>query len=156
MIRLLFLAVILFFQKEEVPFKPKEEFEIKLDLSFKQRAHFDDGKTIKFNETEYVKRPAEGLLPTLKMNVKILAVQVNEAKLKVVKDDRTIVYSKKVEQGMEFKIDLGFTDDLKDQIEGYKHEIQFFSPDRKKVSKILIEFDSDGNYFVNGEKLGRV
>jgi hypothetical protein len=156
MIRLLILICFISFQKEEPPYKAKEDFEIKLEMSFKQRTHHGDSRTVLFNEDQVADRPVEGLLPTLKLNIKIVTVQESEIKLKVIKDDAAIVYRKNVEQGMEFKLDLGFTDDLKDRVEGYRHVIQFFSAEKKVVSKIVIEFDEDGNYYVNGEKLGKV
>lgn len=156
MMQLALLICILFSQKDDIPYKAKEEFEIKLDLAFKQRTRPNDFKTIVFDGNQSAKQPVEGLLPTLRLQVKILTAHENEVKLRVIKDDATIVYNKKVTPGMEFILDLGFTDDLKDHVEGYKHVIGFYSSEKKNVSKIVIEFDEEGNYFVNGEKLGKV
>lgn len=151
------IAFILFSQ-DNTPFKAKEDFEIKFDLSFKQRTHLDDGRTVHLGETrsEYDKRTSTTPLPYLKLHVKILIVQQNEVKFKVVRDDQSTTLSKKVVQGVEFKLELGFTDDIKDRVSGYKHVIRFYSPDKEVTSKIVIEFDEDGNYFVNGEKRGKV
>jgi hypothetical protein len=152
------LFAFLGFIQEEVPFKAKEDFEIKFDLAFKQRSHTTDNKTIHLNEThaEQEKRTSSTPLPYLKLMVKIISVPSEEVKLKVIKDNKNSILSKKTEAGMEFKIELGFTDDIKDKISGYKHEIQFLSSDKKVLSRILIEFDAEGNYFVNGEKRGKV
>jgi hypothetical protein len=152
------LIVFLLYTQNDAPFKAKEDFEIKFDLSFKQRTHSADNKTVHLNETraEHEKRTSATPLPYLKLMVKIIRVPAEEVKLKVIKDDANTVLSKKVESGMEFKLDLGFTDDIKDKISGYKHVIQFLSSDKRILSRILIEFDNEGNYFVNGEKRGKV
>lgn len=152
------LITFLIYIQEDAPFKAKEDFEIKFDLSFKQRSHSDDNKTVHLNETraDHEKRTSATPLPYLKLMVKVIRVSADEVKLKVIKDDANAVLSKKVESGMEFKLELGYTDDIKDRISGYKHVIQFLSSDKRILSRILIEFDDEGNYFVNGEKRGKV
>jgi hypothetical protein len=151
------LALILFTQ-DTVLLKPKEEFAIKFELSVKQRPYSDPTGTVRYAETsgEHEKRTSTDLLPYLKLNVKIITVHTNEIKLKVFKDDGSAVFSKKTENGMEFKLDLGFTDDIKDRVTGYKYVIQFYTQEKEEFSKIVIEFDVEGNYFVNGEKRGRI
>lgn len=147
---------LVFFVQDTVPHKAKEEFEIKFELSVRQRADDDDTKTIRYSESvnDYEKRT--GLLPYLKLNVKIITIHPNEVKLKVFKDNGNAGFSKKAERGMEFKLDLGFTDDIKDRVSGYKYVIQFYTLEKKEFSKIVIEFDTEGNYFVNGERRGRI
>ncbi len=142
----------------EAPFKSKEDFEIKFDLSFKQRSSSEDTQTVRLSETraEEEKRTNSSPLPYLKLMVKIIHVSPEEVKMKVVKDDKSAILNKKTEEGMEFRLELGFTDDIKDRLSGYKHVIQFLSSDKKVLSRILIEFDQEGNYFVNGEKRGKV
>jgi hypothetical protein len=105
---------------------------------------------------EHDKRLSTTPLPYLNLHVKILTHKPEEIKIKVVKDDQNTVYNKKLVAGMEFRIDVGFTDDLKDRISGYKHVIQFLSTDKNVLSIILIEFYKDGNYMVNGEKRGKI
>jgi len=156
---MMYSVLIAFFVliQDEAPLKSKEDFEIKFDLSFKQRSHANES-TVHLNEThaEHEKRVSTTPLPNLKLLVKILKVQPAEVKLKVIKDDTSAVLTKKITQGMEFRLELGFTDDIKDRISGYKHVIQFLSSEKKVLSRIVIEFDEDGNYFVNGEKRGKV
>jgi hypothetical protein len=86
----------------------------------------------------------------------LLKIPNNEVKSKIIRDNQTVVYNKKIAEGSIIKLEVGFTDDIKDQIKGYRHEIQFLSADKSIQSRILIEFDKEGNYFVNGEKRGRV
>ncbi|HEU5289227.1 MAG TPA: hypothetical protein VFU05_01210 [Cyclobacteriaceae bacterium] len=151
-----FLILFFFNLQEEVPFKPKEDFEIKFDLTFKVRT--TDDKAVYLNETraEHEKRTSATPLPFLKLLVKVKRLQQEEIKLKVIRDDKNTLFSKKTEPDMEFKLEVGFTDDLKDQVSGYRHVIQFLSSKKEVLSRIVIEFDKDGNYFVNGEKRGRV
>jgi hypothetical protein len=150
------LACLLVFQ-EVTPFKAKEDFEVKLDLSFKQRTQIDD-KGVYLNETrkDHDKRTSTALLPYVNLNVIVLKHQPEEFKVKITRDDKVLVLNKKISEKMEIRLNVGFTDDVKDGISGYKHELQFLSPDKKVLSRILIEFDKEGYYFVNGEKRGKV
>jgi hypothetical protein len=156
MIPVILLAFVLGLQ-QEAPYKPNDEFEIKFDLSFKQRLQ-GDHKPVHLNETrkEFERRTSTATLPFLNLKIKILKTQPQELKVKVVRDVKSLVMTKKVSEGMEFKLVPGFTDDIKDHIEGYRYVIDFLDSDRKTVSRILIEFDESGNYFVNGEKRGKI
>ncbi len=157
MIRLIFIG-LLFFGQENVPYKPNEDFEIKFLMTFKQRPHEDEIKTLRLNETadEQVKRTNTDPLPYLVLKVKILKVQPEEVRVRITKDDKSTGINKKISGPMEFTLDMGFTDDIKDRVSGYKHVIEFLSADKNRLSKIVIEFDDDGNYLVNGEKRGRI
>lgn len=149
--------VITSFLQEDVPFKAKEDFEIKLDLSFKQRSSFETGAVLRSDKTHPEnERTGTTSLPYLVLNIKILKVQPGETRMKVIRDDKVGIMSKKIGGETEFKLSLGFTDDIKDRISGYKHVIHFLSSRKDELSRIVIEFDEDGNYFVNGEKRGRI
>ena len=150
-----FLILFLIHIQEEIPFKPKEDFEVKFDLKFKQRER-DTKIVVVETHAENEKRTNTSPLPYLKLLVIVKQVQPEEIKMKVIKDDKNSIMSKKTEQGMEIKLDVGFTDDVKARVSGYKHVIQFLSAEKSVLSKIVIEFDKDGNYFVNGEKRGKV
>jgi hypothetical protein len=143
---------------QEIAFKPQTEFEIKFDMSFKQRDQTSEKTTINLHETqaEHARRTQTETLPYLVLHIKLTKIQPNEIKTKVIRDNQVMVFNKKIEEGLVLKLDVGFTDDIKDQIKGYKHEIQFLAADKTILNRILIEFDKDGNYFVNGEKRGRV
>lgn len=157
MIQIVFLPLILFFQ-EEVPFKAKEDFEVKFEMSFKQRQASDESLTVRYDETaaDREKRTNLDPLPYLTLRVKILKLQEDEIRMKVIKDDKSTVMNKKTATNQEVSLDVGFVADAKDRISGYKHVLQFLSSDKKTISQIVIEFDKDGNYLVNGEKRGKV
>lgn len=155
MVRVIIICLFISFQ--EIPHKAQREFEIKFDMSFKQRP-VASNYTVRLEETkeERDRRTSSDLLPYLILKVKILELQPEEIKMRAIRDGNTQVFNKKVSAGAEFKLDLGFTDDVKDGISGYKHVIEFLSAEKKIVSQILIEFDKEGNYMVNGEKRGKI
>jgi|APTNR8051073442_1049403.scaffolds.fasta_scaffold00003_267 hypothetical protein len=156
MIGTVLFSLLLIFQ-DNPPFKPSEDFEIKFDLSFKQRSQLDN-KTVHLTETEKDKerRTNSTPLPYLILHFKLLKIHPDEEKLKVIKDDKNFVLNKKIKESIELRLDVGFTDDVKDRISGYKHVIQFLSVDKKVLSVIVIEFDDEGNYTVNGELRGKI
>lgn len=152
-----FFSLLLLFQ-DNPPFKAKEDFEIKFVLSFKHRSSTEH-TSVRVEETveERQRRLNTNPLPYLNLVVKVLNIKPEEVRLKVIKDDlHSVLNKKKIEEGMEFTIEVGFTDDVKDKVSGYKHVVQFLSEDKKVISIILIEFDEDGNYMVNGERRGKV
>jgi hypothetical protein len=145
------------FGLQEVPYKPDEEFTIKFNLSFKQRPARSSA-TVNYTETraEYEKRTSSDLLPYLVLEVSIDSIKSSEMRIKVIRDHRETVLTKKVSKGLSFKLDIGFTDDAKDQVKGYLHTISFYDSDKNETSRIVIEFDKDGNYLVNGQKRGKI
>lgn len=133
--------------QDDIAYKPKDEFEVKLDLSFKSKSATESTKTSREKTT--------GLLPYLKLNVRILKLQPDEARIRVIRDSKEAVLNKKLNGEIEIKLDVGYTDDVKGGISGYKHEIQFMSAEKKVLRRILIEIDKEGNYMINGEKRGK-
>jgi hypothetical protein len=152
---LLFFTLAL--QVQDIPYKPKEEFDIKLDYQFKQRPVVDRTNTVTLDETrkEYEKRTSSDLLPYLVLNVKFLKVNTEEARVRVTNNiDRRSV-SKKIEEGSAISLDLGFTDDIKDRVTAHEYTLTMLSPKKSDVSKIVIHIEEDGSFLVNGEKRGR-
>lgn len=157
MIRILCLFSVLLI-RQEVPYKPTDAFEIKFDLSFKQRSTEDtSNSTIHLSETvgEQEKRSSIGPLPYLILNVKILKMHPDEVRIRALRDNDIPVFNKKAAEGMEFKIDVGFLADIKG-VKEYRQVIEFLSVDKTPLSRIVIELDKEGNYLVNGEKRGKI
>ena len=147
------LAIVLFFFQDETPFKPKEEFELKLDLQFKQRPRTD------YNKIEMDRRtlPTSGMnAPYLYLNLKVLKDIPDEVRVKVVKNNGETVMARKFDTSVILKLDLGFTDDIKDRVSGHQYIVTFLSKDRDALSKIEIFFEQDGTYLVNVEKRGKI
>lgn len=159
MIKVACLLWLLFMQQQEdIPFKPKDEFEVNLNFEFRQRPQADISK-VEFNETqrEHTRRSSTGPLPYLRLNLSVLKVGEGEFRLRVIKNTDTHATSaRKLEQGMQVKLDLGYTDDIKDRISAYEYIAYFLSDDKKPLTRVVIYFDKDGTYYVNGEKRGRL
>jgi hypothetical protein len=141
---------------QDLPFKPNEEFEIKLNYQFKQRPVRDQNSIhLSESQRDYDRRTSSDLLPYLILNVKMLKLSEEEVKLKIINnlDQRTI--SKKIETGTIVPIDLGFTADVKDRVNPHEYLLTFLSPKKQELSKIIIHVDEDGSFLVNGEKRGK-
>jgi hypothetical protein len=144
------------FSFQDVAYKPKEEFEIKLDYKFKQRPSQDHNQ-VNFDETrkEQERRTSGGILPYLILNVKILMISSNESKVKVTNNLDAGTTMKRIEQGMIIPVDCGFTDDVKDGVTPNQYVLSFLSPKREEINRIVIFIDKDGTFLVNGEKRGK-
>jgi len=152
-----YLTIILaFVLLQDIPFKPKEEFEVKLDYQFKQRP-LGDPNVVRLGETvkEYEQRSSNVVLPYLILNVKMLRLEEEKMRLRVTTNlsDRTL--SKKVSSNDVVELDLGFTDDMIDRVTAHEYTLTFSNSAKMPVDKILINVDADGSFFVNGEKRGK-
>jgi hypothetical protein len=152
--KILFFALWVLVQG--LPFKPNEEFEIKLDLKFKQRPSFDNTRTVDLDETraEYDKRTSTTPLPYLILNVKFLKLN-NETRIRITNNLDSKSANRKVTEGMIVPIDMGFTPDIKDRINPHHYTITFLSPEKSEVSRIEIFVEEDGTFLVNSEKRGK-
>ena len=142
-----------FLWQDAVPYKGNDEFELKLDLQFKKRPPPD------LNKVDLEKRtlPASGMnAPYLYIDLRVLKPVPEEYRVKVVKNERDVLLSKKFDPSTVIKLDMGFTDDIKDYISPHHYMITFFSKDKSPRSRIEIFFEKDGTYIVNGEKRGKI
>lgn len=151
----LFWAFILssFLFQNETPYKPTEEFELKLDLQFKQRP-MPEG-----NRVDLEKRtlPSSGMnAPYLYLQLRVLKPVFEEVRVKIVKNNNQTMLARKFDPNVVIKMDLGFTDDIKDRASAYHYIVTFLSKEKEPLSKIDIFFEEDGTYLVNGEKRGKL
>jgi hypothetical protein len=154
MVILLVLLINLF--QTEIPLKPAEEFECKLNLSFKVRST-DNQPTVDYTETvtERAKRFSSTPLPYLKLKLKFIKLSADEFRMQATGGD-TFVRNKKIVAGEEVELDLGYTDDIKDGILPRDYVVILQTKDRKPVSKVTISFTKEGDYLLNGVKRGRI
>ena len=154
---ILIIFGLLSFQ-EDLPYKPSEEFDLKLNFEFKDRGAGRDPNKIEMNQTlkEREKTRGSGLLPYLYLNLKVLKQAPNEVRVKVLENNSKNVYNKKFDASTILKLDLGFTDDIKDRVGAYEYTVFFLDEDKEQVSKIVIYFEKDGTYLVNGETRGKI
>lgn len=146
----LFLFYLLVLQ-EEVPYKPSDQFAINLDFQFKTRYVSPSVVELDPNTTT-----TGGVLPYLFLNINVLKLSDDEVKVKIENNRGQLVFSRKAAEGMVAKLDLGFTDDIKDRVTAHEYQVYFVSKERVVRSRILIAFDKDGTYLVNGEKRGKL
>jgi hypothetical protein len=154
MILFLFILAFNFFQ--EIPFKPKEEFDIKLNYQFKQRPA-GDRNTIQFGDTPkaYEDRGGAGVLPYLVLNITPLQLREDKMRMRITTNLNERAIIKKVALNSALPLDLGFTDDMKDRVTSYQYSLVFISSDKTPVDRIVISVEEDGTFFVNGEKRGQ-
>jgi len=144
------LSIFLFL--DQTPYKANDEFELKLDLQFKQRPKSE-------NKVELDQRtlPNSGMsAPYLYLHLKVLKAVAEEVRIKVVKNTEQVLLARKFDPNVVLKLDLGFTDDIKDRVTAYHYLITFLTKEKSELSKIEIFFEKDGTYLVNGEKRGKL
>lgn len=143
--------------QDNVPYKPDEEFAIKFAFTFNKRGEVkrDDLVLSQVAPSSY-DRPDNSPLPFMEATLELLKKPENEVRVKLVRDNDLQVAKKKITEGMKMSVFSGFVDDIKDQVAGYNHIIYFLDKDGTAVSKIVIEFDEEGFYTVNGKKRGKL
>ena len=153
------ICLLLFFilQEDQTPFKPREEFEIKLDFEFRDRP-VGSANSIELSQSqrEYERSRAAGPLPYLYLNVKVLKPSPEEVRIRVVENGTRIALNKKFDMNTVLRLDMGYTDDIKDRVKAYEYTIYYMTADKEPVSKVVIYFDEEGTYFVNSEKRGKI
>jgi hypothetical protein len=142
--------------QEQVPFKPKEQFEIDLDFKFKQRPPRESNVVLLDEASADLGRNGASLLPYLYLNVKVLKLQGEEIRLRVENGKGENLWNRKTEEGMIARLDLGFTDDIKDRVSSHEYVLYFLNKEKKRISRIVIFFEKDGTYRVNDERRGKL
>ncbi|RAV97953.1 hypothetical protein [Pseudochryseolinea flava] len=147
------LLISVFCFQQSAPFKPNDQFAINLDFQFKTRYVNSSVVEVGGNEP---RSTTGGVLPYLILNVNVLKLEAGEIRVRVEDSRGQVVFSRKAENGMIAKLDLGFTDDIKDGVSSRQYEVNFVSKEKTTLSRILIAFEADGTYLVNGEKRGKI
>jgi hypothetical protein len=156
------LSILLFilsvtWQEPNVPLKPNDQFQLTLDYKFKTRQSTSGNSNINYDyqNDRIVKDGGSGPLPYLLINFKMLKLTEQEVRVRVENNTLKNVFAKKVAEGDEFELDLGYTDDMKDRVSAFEYNIYFLSPKKEPVSKVHLFIADDGTFFVNGEKRGK-
>lgn len=141
---------------QDIPYKKEDEFLLRVQLDFKSRPPADADQ-VKVIETmaEYQKRTATTPLPYLYLYLTFTHLQPDEVRYTVAKGGKGFM-TKKAELNKEIKLDLGFTDDIKDRTAESEYVITLFNNSKKPVSRIVIFFNESGDYLVNGVKRGKI
>lgn len=154
MINKIALLLIALVASQEIPFKPLEDFEVKLDYKFKDRPPVErhDYDAPNFD----VKKAATGPLPYLKTEIVMARMAEGEERARIVSSTNITVFNKKISEGDILKIDWGFTEDVKDRIVAHQYTVTFMDGDKKPLSKILLTIEEDGTLIVNNTKRGKL
>lgn len=148
------LAVILALAfVQELPFKPKEEFEIKLDYQFKQRP-IADHNTVTLSDTK-TQRGGGGVLPYLVLRIKLISLPDAKTRISITNNKNERPTFKRVSPNDIVELDLGFTDDMIDRVHAHEYTLTVIDEDKTPVDRILINVAEDGSFFVNEEKRGK-
>lgn len=151
------LVLVLFFLQDDVPFKPLDEFEIKLNFEFKDRPRVSPNRVYTDRMAgENERSQGTGPLPYLYLNLRVLKQKPEEVRIRILINGNKTVLNKKFDVNTVLKLDLGFTDDIKDRVGPYEYNIFFLTKDKDPVSKVIVYFDEDGTYFVNGQLRGKL
>jgi hypothetical protein len=154
------LLLLIVFQ-DVVPFKPNSEFEVKIDLSFKEKKKQGDGSqsnfTIDYTETveQRNKKLAGNQLPYLALKIKFNLLSADEEKVKIVNNLGKIVYSKKADLKTVIKLDLGYIDDVKDEVTPNDYDVVLLNSEKKEIDRINIKITKEGMFLINNEKRGK-
>jgi hypothetical protein len=149
---ILFLAA----SQEQVPFKPASDIEVIVDFTFMERPAIDRTKVEYDVATDEKNRKAiSGPLPYLKMDIKIVRLNNEETRLRMINSQGHLMYNRKATVGTVLKLNLGFTDDIKDRIMPHAFDIFFLTDQKKKVSRIHLIILEDGTFLVNDEVRGK-
>ncbi len=136
--------------QEALPYKANDEFEAKIDLSFRQR-EADATNTFRFEES-HKKRTMGSPIAFLTINFKVLKAD-EEIKVKVIRgrDEKT----SKIKIGALMKLEMGFIEDIKLNGEPAHVILHFLNDQKKEMSRVVLLVAEDGTFSVNGEKRGK-
>jgi hypothetical protein len=156
------LSILLFLfsdsLQELVLVKSTDEFELTVDYSFKQRSgHSDSNLRVDYGTDNLNQKDigGSGPLPYLVVYFKMIKLDDSEVRVRVVNNFGKLVYSGKTVQGEKFKIDMGFTDDMKDRVGAFGYDINFLNQEKKIISRATLLVLEDGTFLVNTEKRGK-
>jgi hypothetical protein len=135
----------------DLPFKPSDEFEAKIDLTFRERKG-DDANTFRYGDDTDKKKTVGRPIAFLAINFKML--KANGA-IKV----RTIQGSQgkaqKIKENEVMHLEMGFLEDLKSSAVPNELILHFLNDQKKEISKVVLMVEGDGTFLVNGEKRGK-
>lgn len=151
---LIFTVAFILFQAV-IPYKPQDEFYIKLDYHFQPRP-FSDFNTVQLRgESVFDRNAGHTVLPYLIVYIKVLKVPGEKARVSITNNLSSRPMNKKVAAGSVLELDLGFTDDMVDRVRPHEYVLSFLDENRNPVDRIVLFVERDGTFLVNGEERGK-
>lgn len=141
--------------QEPVVYKPDTEFVMTLDYNVRERNAQSVSVSKPTFDASHQTETRSGPLPYLILNFKITKLSEDEVRFKVVTNTSKTVMNKKIQAGLTIKLDLGYTDDIKDRVTPNAYDIIFQNDKRETVKIIRVEIIEDGTFFLNGEVRGK-
>lgn len=152
---LYFISFLLLFQATEVPYRDKDDFQIELKYDFKDKPA-SDPNTVRFDDPNNKKKERHsGPLPYLVVKLKILNHKEEETRFRCENNLGRALFNKKAEKSLDYDIDMGYIDDVKDRITAHSFIVYALTEKREAVNKIELLVMEDGTFLVNGEKRGK-
>lgn len=148
-----FFGLSLIFQDQPVPYKPNDEFELKIDYAFKQRP-LNDKNTV--NLSENTRTSSGGPLPFLSIHFTPLKLQPEELRVRIVSNTGNIIMNRKIAEQQTIKFNMGFTEDLKERLQPHEYTLYFLSSEKAEKSRVVVSVEEDGTFMVNQEKRGKL
>lgn len=151
---LLIMAAIGSLIQADVPFKNSDEFQVKVDLKFKQRPPSHGANTYS-NSGERLDQTRVDLASFLAIDISQLKILEGEAKISVIDSKGKSLLKKKTAPVPELHVEMGFVDDLKKSEAANEVIFYFLSSDKKELRKIVCTIKPDGDFLVNGKWHGK-
>jgi hypothetical protein len=148
------ISILLLWQTTEIPFRSKEDFQVELKYDLKQRPA-RDLNSVTYENSRVENRPGTGPLPYLVVNVKILNAKAEEIRFRCENNFGRSIFNKKAEKSLNYEIDMGYIDDLKDRVTPFGYTLYAIAEGKESLNKIEFIVMEDGTFMVNGEKRGK-
>ncbi|GHN03037.1 hypothetical protein WSM22_45260 [Cytophagales bacterium WSM2-2] len=139
---------------QEVPFKPSEDFEARVNLKFKQRPPAYDNNSFS-SSGERLDKPKTDLLPFLEVSIEQLKVREEEVRVHVIDSKGKNLLKKKTSPIPGLRFEMGFVADLKKRDAAHEITLFFLSSEKKELSRIVLTVTQDGEFQVNGKWHGK-
>lgn len=154
MLAYLMYGLLLMEPLQSIPYKPNEQFSLEVKLDLRPKPY--DRYTVDFSETvEERNRKTSSQLPYLVVHLKFLKFSAEEKRVRGFNSSQVPLFNKKAEEGLSVKLELGYTDDIKDRTTPHEFNVYTFSSDKKEIYLINLTVAEDGTFLVNGETRGK-
>jgi hypothetical protein len=153
MIALLIFVVAQYLQSPAIPYRNKDDFHVELKYELRTRSA-STPNSVDFDPTG-PNKPKTGMLPYLIVSVTIMNVTPDEHRFKCEDNRGRIHFNKKLPKETIFLIDMGYIDDIKDQLAANAYELFALSTEKERLNRIYLRIEKDGTFLVNGEKRGK-
>jgi hypothetical protein len=150
MTAILFFVLVQYLQYPGVPYRNKDDFHVELKYDLRARSAASAG-TLEFEAD----RPKTGMLPYLIVSVKIMNVTAEEHRFRCEDNQGHTHFNRKLPKETIFLIDMGYIDDIKDQLAPNTYELFAMSAEKQALNRIHLRIEKDGTFLVNGEKRGK-